>query len=146
MAHSGRCVPVLAYLCMLLVSSQPLEAATYASQSTSEVCTPSAIETPKNAGEVSAIVKKAREAGQKVKVVGTRHASSDIICTTGIALDLVQMNKIEINTESMEVTMETGATQEQVLGRLGEEGFTVIHPFVKYAGEEKAICAIAVVG
>lgn len=109
---------------------------TYRTQSRQEVCTASEVAQPGSIGEVSALVKKARAAGQKVKVVGTRHSTTDILCTSGLALDLSLMNAVEINSESMEVRAEAGATQEEVLMKLAEAGFTVIGPFVKFSGEK----------
>lgn len=131
---SAWVISVVLVVCALI---QPLRglSSTYATQSAGEVCTASEVAQPRSVEEVSALVKGARKAGQKVKVVGTRHSTTDIICTDGLALDLSLMKAVEVNLEEREATIQTGATQEEVHAKLAEAGFSVIHPFAKYLGE-----------
>lgn len=47
---------------------------------------------PENPDDVVAIVKEAIRRGVKVKALGARHSQTDIICTSGIPVD---MNKLK---------------------------------------------------
>jgi L-gulonolactone oxidase len=51
-------------------------------------CTPSVFEAPRNVEAVSAAVRRAADAGRKVRVVGAGHSFGDVVCTDGSLITL----------------------------------------------------------
>ena len=51
-------------------------------------CSPASIERPTSEDELAAIVARAAEAGERVKVVGAGHSFTSIACTDGALVDL----------------------------------------------------------
>src|SRR5581483_5025893 len=81
-------------------------------------CSPAAIEQPRSALEVAEAVRRARHAGQTVKVVGTGHSFTDIACTTGRMLSIDDLDRVvDVDPDNHQVTVEAGIT----IHRLNEE-------------------------
>jgi len=57
-------------------------------------CEPAAVETPASELEVREAIRRARAAGQRVKVVGSGHSFTDIACTDGRMLTLDALNRV----------------------------------------------------
>ena len=57
-------------------------------------CTPAAWETPRSELEVVEAVRRARSAGQAVKVVGNGHSFTDVACTDGRLLSLDLLDRV----------------------------------------------------
>jgi L-gulonolactone oxidase len=94
-------------------------------------CTPAAVEQPESELEVAEAVRRARSAGQKVKVVGAGHSFTDIACTDGRLLRLDRLDRVvALDPEARTVTVEGGipmwklneelATRELAFPNLGD--------------------------
>ena len=81
-------------------------------------CEPAAVETPASELEVREAIRRARAAGQTVKVVGSGHSFTDIACTDGRMLTLDALNRVvSVDEATRRVTVEAGMT----IQRLNEE-------------------------
>src|SRR5713226_3814558 len=81
-------------------------------------CSPAAVEAPRSDLEVAEAVRRARDAGQTVKVVGTGHSFTDIACTTGRMLCLDDLDRVvDVDLDARTITVEAGIT----IHRLNEE-------------------------
>lgn len=81
-------------------------------------CEPAAVETPASELEVQEAIRRARAAGQTVKVVGAGHSFTDIACTDGRMLTLDALNRVvSVDEAARLVTVEAGIT----IQRLNEE-------------------------
>jgi FAD-linked oxidoreductase len=86
-------------------------------------CTPAAWETPRSDLEVVEAVRRARSAGQAVKVVGNGHSFTDVACTDGRLLSLDLLDRVlAVDTEAGTVTVEAGITIRQLNRELAERG------------------------
>jgi L-gulono-1,4-lactone dehydrogenase len=56
--------------------------------------TPARVERPDSVEAIKKIVKDAREAGQKIKVIGGRHSMNNIFKADGIVVDLCKLNRV----------------------------------------------------
>lgn len=94
-------------------------------------CSPAAVETPASELEVVEAVRRARRAGQTVKVVGAGHSFTGIACTDGRMLRLGSLNRVvAIDADAGTVTVEGGiplwqlneelATRDLALANLGD--------------------------
>jgi FAD-linked oxidoreductase len=81
-------------------------------------CTPAAIESPRSDLEVAEAVRRAHDAGQTVKVVGTGHSFTDIACTTGRMMSVDDLDRVvDVDRDQCRITVEAGIT----IHRLNEE-------------------------
>jgi L-gulono-1,4-lactone dehydrogenase len=72
-------------------------------------CSPAAVETPASELEVVEAVRRAKRAGQTVKVVGAGHSFTGIACTDGRMLRLGELNRIvSMDRDAGTVTVEGG--------------------------------------
>ena len=72
-------------------------------------CSPAAVETPTSELEVVEAVRRAKRAGQTVKVVGAGHSFTGIACTDGRMLRLGELNRIvSMDGDAGTVTVEGG--------------------------------------
>lgn len=72
-------------------------------------CAPAAVETPESTLEVREAVRRARVAGQRVKVVGTGHSFTSIACTDGRLLRLDRLDRVlDVDPDAGSVTVEGG--------------------------------------
>jgi len=79
-------------------------------------CAPAAIRRPADEREIVAAVLEAAGRGQTVRVAGSGHSFSDIVCTDGVLLDLSRMRRV-LSVDGELVTVEAGIG----LRRLGQE-------------------------
>jgi len=81
-------------------------------------CRPAVVESPRSDLEVAEAVRRARDAGQTVKVVGTGHSFTDIACTTGRMLSIDHLDRVvDVDLDACTITVEAGIT----IHRLNEE-------------------------
>ena len=81
-------------------------------------CEPAAVETPTSELEVREAVRRARSAGQRVKVIGSGHSFTDIACTDGRMLSIDALHRVlTVDEPATLVTVEAGIT----IQRLNEE-------------------------
>ncbi len=81
-------------------------------------CEPAAVETPTSELEVREAIRRARAAGQTVKVVGSGHSFTDIACTDGRMLTVDALDRVvSVDEAARLVTVEAGMT----IQRLNEE-------------------------
>ncbi|KAG8201925.1 hypothetical protein JTE90_027402 [Oedothorax gibbosus] len=74
-------------------------------------CKPELFFAPKTQEEVAEILELARDEHKKVRVVGCRHSPSDIACTSGFMISLLNFNKIlEIDKNKRQVKVQAGMT------------------------------------
>jgi FAD-linked oxidoreductase len=94
-------------------------------------CNPAAVETPRSELEVVEAVRRAKRAGQTVKVVGAGHSFTGIACTDGRMLRLGQLDRVvAVDADAHTVTVEGGiplwqlneelATRDLALPNLGD--------------------------
>jgi FAD-linked oxidoreductase len=89
-------------------------------------CTPSRVEYPVSAYEISSIVKEAASAGLRVKVVGTGHSFTDIAATEGVMLSLQRSGRVlEADTSSGVVKVEAGIRLSELNHQLAELGLAL---------------------
>ena len=89
-------------------------------------CTPAAWETPRSELEVVEAVRRARSAGQAVKVVGNGHSFTDVACTDGRLLSLDLLDRVlAVDNDAGTVTVEAGITIRQLNRELAERGLAL---------------------
>ncbi|MDP9228916.1 MAG: FAD-binding protein [Actinomycetota bacterium] len=72
-------------------------------------CRPARIEAPAGRGELFEQVKRAAEAGQTVRAVGSGHSFSEAACTGGVMLDLRRLDRVlDVDREAQLVKVEAG--------------------------------------
>jgi len=86
-------------------------------------CRPAEVEHPASEEEIIAALKRAAQAGERVKVAGSGHSFTDIACTGGRMLKLDRYSGVlDIDAASQTVTVEAGITiwaLAEVLARNG---------------------------
>lgn len=89
-------------------------------------CTPSRVEYPGSAHEISSIVQQAAAAGERVKVVGTGHSFTDIAATEGVMLSLRRYGRVlEADTSSGIVKVEAGIRLSDLNHELAAMGLAI---------------------
>jgi L-gulonolactone oxidase len=89
-------------------------------------CEPAAVETPASELEVREAIRRARAAGQRVKVVGSGHSFTDIACTDGRMLTLDALNRVVAVDEATRlVTVEAGMTIQRLNDELALRGLAL---------------------
>ncbi len=88
------------------------------------------VHTPATPDEIASIVKKSGQNGRKIKVIGTRHASSDIQCTSANGETIVMEKfgksmRIEKFQDADSVLVETGATMSEIAHFLEQKGYAL---------------------
>jgi len=74
-------------------------------------CTPAAIERPRSELEVVEAVRRAKAAGQTVKVVGSGHSFTDVACTDGRLLSIDALDRVlAVDRDAGTITIEAGIT------------------------------------
>lgn len=80
-----------------------------------QTCVPHAIERPTSEAELCDLVRRAHEAGQRVKVVGSGHSFTDIAVTDGVLVDLSHYEKVTAwDPESQRITVQAGLTLKKL--------------------------------
>jgi FAD-linked oxidoreductase len=89
-------------------------------------CAPVAIERPRSDEEVKAAIRRARSAGQKMRVAGSGHSFTDIACTDGRLLHLGALDRVvDADRESGLVRVQAGITLHELGKRLHEHGLAM---------------------
>ncbi|HXN92835.1 MAG TPA: D-arabinono-1,4-lactone oxidase [Candidatus Sulfotelmatobacter sp.] len=89
-------------------------------------CRPSRIVWPSSEDEIVAIVRAARQRGEKLKVVGSGHSFTDVGCTDGCMIKLDRYNKVlGIDRVGATVTAQAGITILQLSAALAESGLAM---------------------
>jgi FAD/FMN-containing dehydrogenase len=85
--------------------------------------TPARVEKPESVEAIKKIVNEAREAGQKIKVIGGRHSMNNIFKTGGIVVDLCKLNRVlSIDPQSYVVEVEAGLTLGEAIVACANKG------------------------
>jgi FAD-linked oxidoreductase len=83
-----------------------------------EACVPAMVQRPASTDEVAGIVRRARTAGQRVKVIGAGHSFTPAAMTNGVLLSLERMTRVRaIDRAACRVTVDAGIR----LRELGDE-------------------------
>jgi FAD-linked oxidoreductase len=86
-------------------------------------CSPAAIEAPRTDDEVAAIVRRARDAGQTVRVAGAGHSFSDLVPTDGVLVRMDAFDRLhEVDRETGLVRVGAGITLHALGPKLAEHG------------------------
>jgi L-gulono-1,4-lactone dehydrogenase len=89
-------------------------------------CAPAAVEQPESELEVIEAVRRARDAGQTVKVVGAGHSFTDIACTDGRLLRLDRLARVvALDPEARTVTVEGGIPLWKLNDELATRGLAL---------------------
>lgn len=101
---------------------------TYKSYQNSVYCRASSpILYPSNWKELQNIIVEAIASNQTVKVIGSRHSITDVICTSGIPVSTKHINYMYFEDDNELVTVGSGAELKDVLEFMQESGRTLIH-------------------
>jgi L-gulonolactone oxidase len=85
---------------------------------------PTAVHTPSSTDEVAAIVRRAAEAGERVKTIGAGHSFTDTAMTDGHLLSLDAMNRV-VRVEGNDVTVQAGIRLFDLNERLAGRGLAM---------------------
>jgi L-gulonolactone oxidase len=89
-------------------------------------CAPIAVEHPRHAHELAAVVKAACAAGRTVKAIGTGHSFTDIGCTDGHMLVLDRFDRVlHVDQHTLAVTAEAGITIRALNRALARHGLAM---------------------
>jgi len=89
-------------------------------------CTPLATERPTSEDEVVAVVRRAAEAGQRVKAVGAGHSFTAAACTDGHLIDLSRCNQVvAVDAARCQVTVQAGIALSDLNGELAARGMAL---------------------
>lgn len=89
-------------------------------------CTPIAFEHARSELEVVEAVRRARAAGQTIKVVGSGHSFTDIACTDGRLLSIDGLDRVtSVDRAAGTVTVEAGITIARLNHELAERGLAL---------------------
>jgi len=89
-------------------------------------CVPAAREEPRSVLEITEAVKRARAAGQTVKVAGSGHSFTDAACTEGRLLSVDLLDRVlEVDRDAGTVTVEAGITIRALNRELAERGLAL---------------------
>ncbi len=90
------------------------------------MCRPAAIESPHTLAQVVDAVRRARGAGQRVKVVGSGHSFSDIACTGGRMISVEGLaGVLSVDAEAGSVTVGAGTTIRHLNRELAGRGLAL---------------------
>lgn len=88
-----------------------------------ERCAPAAREQPGSTAQVAAAIERAAELGQRVRVAGSGHSFSDVVCTDGRLLSLERMDRVlDVDRSSGLVRVEGGITINALSAALAAHG------------------------
>lgn len=86
-------------------------------------CAPVAIERPRSESDLVAVVQRAAAAGRRVKVVGAGHSFTDIACTDGHLVDLVDYGRLlRFDAATCRVTVQAGMRLSALNRALAQRG------------------------
>lgn len=91
-----------------------------------QICLPAERHSPRTVAEVAAIVTRAAESGQRVKVVGAGHSFTSAACTDGILLSLDNIAAIEtVDAAHQRVTVGAGIRLKALNSALDKVGLAL---------------------
>jgi L-gulonolactone oxidase len=91
-----------------------------------ERCAPAAVERPGSVAEIAAALERAAAAGQRVRVAGSGHSFSDLVCTDGRLLSLGRMDRVlDVDRASGRVRVEAGITIRALSAALATHGLAL---------------------
>lgn len=103
---------------------------------------PQALLTPQDEAEIVAILRRAAQAGRRVKVIGAGHSWSDIACTDGFLLQLDRMQRVlRVDAKRHEITVQAGMRLHQLIAVLRQHGLTL--PVIGSVTQQSIAGAIA---
>ena len=86
-------------------------------------CTPAAIERPGSVPEVVSALERAAAAGQRVRVAGSGHSFTDVVCTDGRLLSLERMDRVlDVDRARGLVRVEGGVRIHTLSAALADHG------------------------
>ena len=89
-------------------------------------CAPESLEEPNDERELVAAVRRADDAGRRVRVVGSGHSFTDIACTDGHMIGLRRMRRVlEADRATGLVTVEGGITLHELGSELAVRGLAM---------------------
>jgi L-gulonolactone oxidase len=89
-------------------------------------CAPAAIEEPRSVLEIVEAVRRARAAGQPVKVVGSGHSFTDAACTDGRLLSIDALDRVvAVDHDAGTMTVEAGITIRALNQELAGRGLAL---------------------
>jgi FAD-linked oxidoreductase len=89
-------------------------------------CEPAAREEPRSVLEVVEALRRARSAGQVVKVAGSGHSFTDAACTNGRLLSIDLLDRVlDVDRDAGTVTVEAGITIRALNRELAERGMAL---------------------
>jgi FAD-linked oxidoreductase len=91
-----------------------------------QLCTPSAVERPRSADELSAAIVRARASGLRVRAVGAGHSFSDVALGDGLQLRLDGLAElVDVDSASGLVRAQAGITIRELSRRLDGHGLAM---------------------
>ena len=89
-------------------------------------CVPAAIERPGSVAELQELVRRAADAGQKVRAAASGHSFTDTACTDGVMVRLDRMNRVlEVDRDRGLAKVEGGIVIRDLSERLYEQGLAL---------------------
>lgn len=91
-----------------------------------ESCLPAEVQRPRSVEELSTALSRASREGRRVRVAGSGHSFSDIVCTDGMLLRLDSLSRVlDVDSSSGLVRVEAGITIHELSRRLAEHGLAM---------------------
>jgi L-gulono-1,4-lactone dehydrogenase len=116
----------LLLLLVILVTAYSNSALDWANWAKNQKCSPAKIWYPKTVEEVRAIILEAAKYRLPVRVVGSGHSWSDLVCTTGYLINTDSFNKIlSIDKERCIVQVEAGIKLKDLFQQLASAGLAL---------------------
>ncbi|HEX3036781.1 MAG TPA: D-arabinono-1,4-lactone oxidase [Thermodesulfobacteriota bacterium] len=89
-------------------------------------CRPAKKFMPASVNEVIKIVKEARANGQKIRVAGTGHSWTDLVCTDGYLISLDKLNRvISVDKNISQITVQAGIKIQDLNDELDRHGLAL---------------------
>lgn len=108
---------------------------TYFNYKQSVKCKATKVFKPSSVERVAEIVFEAVRNGMNVKAVGQRFSSSRIICTEGYALDMSDMNTVQIDENAKVVTAGAGAKLQDIYTALQKKKYALKVSGSRFSGK-----------
>ena len=91
-----------------------------------QACIPAAVERPRTTDEVVAIVRRAVDAGQRVKAIGAGHSFTAAAMTNGVLISLERLDRVlHVDRERARVTVQAGKTLRALGDELADVGLAM---------------------
>jgi L-gulonolactone oxidase len=97
---------------------------------------------PQSESEIAAALRRARDEGQRVKVVGAGHSWSDIACSDGYLLQLDGMQRVvRVDLARQQITVQAGIRLHRLIDAMAQHGMTL--PVIGSVTQQSLAGAIA---